>query len=365
MLFVPDFSGGNPYQDELAAALERRGTSVSMAISGVSNLPFAAAVRSEGLPDVLHIHWIYPFLIGRYPVVTVLKGTRLLVELIVLKLLGVEVVWTVHNLRDHERRTPRTELLYRHLVARLSDTVLVHCPAAREALVETLSLPDRTRDRIEVVRHGHYIDSYPNDTTAAEARRELDVSPEKRTFLYFGRIRAYKNVCGLVDTFERLDDDDVELLVVGRPGSEELGEAVADRCANDDRVRYVPEFVPEAEVQTYMNAADVVVLPFRDVLSSGSAVLAMSFGNPVIAPNIGCVASLLAEQSELTYDPDADDGLYRALRRAPAADLEAVGARNYRLLRREYDWDDIADRTLRAYGGANAAGRGGPDGIES
>jgi len=349
VIFVPDYSGGNPYQGELAGALERRGIAVNMAIPGVRNLPFIGALRDHGVPDVLHIHWIYPFLIGRYRTVTVLKGTRLLLELLVLKFLGVRVVWTVHNLEDHEGRTPTIERYFRSIVARLCDDLIVHCSTARDRLVERYDLPERYRDRIEVLRHGHYIDSYPDEVSRQEARKRLDIETEATTFLYFGRIRAYKNLPGLIEAFGRLDGEDVELYVVGRPGKEHLDSELADLCQTDERVTYVPEFVPEDEIQLYMNAADAVVLPFSNVLSSGSAILAMSFGNPVLAPRIGCLEPLLAGQAELTYEPDDEDALVRALRSATTRDLESIGAGNRRRIEATRDWDDIAERTRTVY----------------
>jgi len=348
VLFVPDYSSGNPYQRELAAALERHGVSVDMAIPGVSNLPFAQAVRESGVPDVLHLHWVYPFMLGRYRAVTVIKGTRLLVELLVLKLLGVQVIWTVHNLTDHENRTPRLERLYRQLVARLCDTLIVHCPAARERVLDEYNLPDRYREKISVIPHGHYVDSYPNDVSPTDARRDLGTDPDKTTFLFFGRIREYKNVPALVDAFEQVDD--AELYVVGRPGSESLDVELSERCADVDAVTYVPEFVPEDEIQRYMTAADVVVLPFSDVLSSGSAILAMSFATPVVAPDIGCVSTLLANQSELVYDPDREGALAETLQTATTLDTDAVGERNREQMLNAHDWDAVGAQTCQVYG---------------
>jgi len=41
-----------------------------------------------------------------------------------------------------------------------------------------------------------------------------------------------------------------------------------------------------------MNAADLVVLPYLDILNSGSAIWALSFGRPVLLPNRGAMPEL-------------------------------------------------------------------------
>ena len=69
--------------------------------------------------------------------------------------------------------------------------------------------------------------------------------------------------------------------------------------------------VPDDRMQVYLRAADAVVLPYRDVLTSGSAILAMTFGQPVIAPAIGCLPESLGSEGTILYDADAPDGLER------------------------------------------------------
>jgi len=51
--------------------------------------------------------------------------------------------------------------------------------------------------------------------------------------------------------------------------------------------------------------ADAVVLPFRDILTSGSAILALSHGRPVIAPALGCLPGTLPSDATFLYDADA------------------------------------------------------------
>src|SRR5258707_11847882 len=52
---------------------------------------------------------------------------------------------------------------------------------------------------------------------------------------------------------------------------------VAHSIQGDSRIRFLPGHVADDDIQLYMNACDVVDLPYRRILGSGTAVLAMSF----------------------------------------------------------------------------------------
>ena len=77
--------------------------------------------------------------------------------------------------------------------------------------------------------------------------------------------------------------------------------------------------VPDEELQLYFNACDLVALPFRQVLNSGSLLLAMSFGCPVVAPRLGSIPEVACPEGWFGYDAANPDGLRSALRAALAA----------------------------------------------
>lgn len=352
-VFFPDYSEGNPYQHELKAHLQSRGVSVVLRGGHRSThwlhrlFPLLGAVRDTTDPDVVHLHWIHPFFDHPHRSRAILGGLRLVFELVVLRLLDVTVIWTIHNLLDHDNHLPkRLELAIRHVVFRLCDGSIVHCEQATEVIERAYRLPNGIDRRVSVIPHGHYIDAYPNDVGRLDARASLDLDGDETVFLYFGRIRAYKNVPALVSAFSRLERDDVRLLIVGNPASEAIARDIEVRCEGDDRIKTVLEFVPEDEVQRFMNAADVVVLPFEDVLSSGSTLLAMSFGRPVVSPALGCLTMLVS--GDLTYDPSDPDGLLAALERSLETDLRALGRRSA-LRARRFDWHTVAARTESVY----------------
>ncbi|WP_327053629.1 glycosyltransferase family 4 protein [Halomicrococcus gelatinilyticus] len=342
VVMYPDYREANPYQRALRDSLDERGIDVQFA-SRHRYVPLLGSVVECGNPDVLHVHWLSSFTVTDSSLISALLGVRTVFELLLLRLFGIDVVWTVHNRFDHEKKSPRVELVTRHLVARLVDRMTVHCDAARAVLLEAYRLPDRFRDRITVIPHGHFRDVYSNEASRETARQRFGLGDET-VFLYFGRIRRYKNVPELLSTFSQLDGE-AKLLVVGKPWDETVAETVRD--PDDPRIETRFEFVEEDEIQWYMNAVDAVVLPYEAVLTSGAAILAMSFGRPVIGPDIGCLGELL-NYGGISYDPDAPNGLDRALRTALVSDLSERGDRCADFVER-LTWDGPARRLRRLY----------------
>jgi beta-1,4-mannosyltransferase len=60
-------------------------------------------------------------------------------------------------------------------------------------------------------------------------------------------------------------------------------------------------------MQLYLNACDVVVLPYRSILNSAVAMLAFTFQRPVVAPRAGCLEELVEDDVGLTFDASGSD----------------------------------------------------------
>jgi beta-1,4-mannosyltransferase len=97
-----------------------------------------------------------------------------------------------------------------------------------------------------------------------------------------------------------------------------------------------------------MNAADIVVQPFKKIMTSGSVILAMSFGKPVIAPAIGCMPDILDNEGNFLYEPSDPNGLLKAMQLALEADLIKMGKHNFQLAK-QYSWEGIAKGTAEIY----------------
>jgi glycosyltransferase involved in cell wall biosynthesis len=143
-----------------------------------------------------------------------------------------------------------------------------------------------------VIPHGHFRASYPRGASREEARRRLGLPDEGPVLLNFGQISAYKNIPRLLAAFRSLDLPAATLLVAGSPTVPAVAEEVRAGAAHDPRVRLHLRYIPEDEVQLYFAAADVVVLPYTNILNSGNALLALSFDRPVLVPDRGSMGEL-------------------------------------------------------------------------
>ena len=295
-------------------------------------------------PDIWHLHWPDSILNDtvRPRMLKNLLGLEGLLE--VAHLRGTAIVWTVHNLASHDRLYPRIEpSFWRMLTRRLDGFISLSESAIGPALERFPALRSKPH---AIVPIGHYRGIYADDVTAVHARRRLGIADDARVVTFLGQIRPYKGVEGLIAAFRALPDRDVRLVVAGRPNSSELDRAIRAAARDDDRIILRLGFVPDDEIQVYLRAADLVALPFLDVLNSASAMLALSFDRPVVVPARGSMAELqdtVGADWVQVYGGGLDANVlahsiaWSAVPRAPVAPLDP------------YEWSAIGRSTADAY----------------
>jgi glycosyltransferase involved in cell wall biosynthesis len=223
---------------------------------------------------------------------------------------GAHLVWTIHNLRAHGRRHPTWEAAFREQFLRRLDGVIALTKAGLDAARS--EYPSLRNIPAAVVAHPHYRGLYEDQLSRSEARKRLGLPQDARVLAFVGRVAAYKGVSELVSAFQALQDRDARLLIAGAPFSAEDRAAMARYPELDARIHVHPQFVPDDELQLYLRASNLVALPFRDILNSGSALLALSFDRPVLAPARGAIVEL-AELAGTTWVQTYEGALTAAM----------------------------------------------------
>jgi beta-1,4-mannosyltransferase len=326
--------GDNPYLRSLCKSLELRGVQVE-------DFSFGRALSQHY--DVLHIHWPDLHLHARSSLRAMAKHARLALLFAFMRLRKTRIVWTLHNLKPHERHVRLGELLFPIWFPRLCTHVIALSNSGLESARE---LYPALRDKAAaVIPHGHYRDAYGSPLPRASCRQQLGLK-NCFTFLFFGNIRPYKNVPRLIEAFKALPGQDVQLVIAGEPGKMIRADELRQLAAGDDRIHLRLEFVPDEKVPLYIGASDVVVLPFESILNSGSVFLALSFNRAALAPRLGSlpeIQSQLGERWLALYEGAlTTQHLLQAIDRGGAGESETVDLSFY-------DWDAIGQQTLELY----------------
>ncbi|MFN6512867.1 MAG: glycosyltransferase family 4 protein [Nostoc sp. CreGUA01] len=353
-IFLPRVIDDNPYIKQLINNLKNVGIELVFPENSSSRTFFLPTVIFPEKADIVHLQWLHPFFVrSKNQFVNLIKFVIIIFELIILKLIGVKIIWTVHNIKNHENKNLILDRIYSVTVARLANAMIAHCQAAKEEIIKEFSV--KNTDKIFVVPHGNYIECYENKIEKVAARKSLGLEDSSVVFLFLGTIRPYKGVFELIDTFSQLysdKSDNIQLVIAGRvyDDSQEITDTLKEKIANDPRIKFFPGFVPDDEIQVYMNASDVVIFPYRDILTSGAVILAMSFGRACIAPRKGCIGEVLDDQGAFLYQIDDENGLKKAMNSAleKRRELLLMGQHNLELAQ-YYNWNYIAKMTADVY----------------
>jgi beta-1,4-mannosyltransferase len=230
----------------------------------------------------IHLQWPERYAADpRFPV-AVLKVLNLIARLVFARWRGGRVLTTIHNARSHDSRRPRLEWIVWKAVARAAtDVHLLSAAGTSEVLASHPGLGDARR---HVIPHGNYRPVLAALEDRSAARSRLGLSGASRVFVLYGRLRPYKGADELLQAFGGLRDPGARLVLAGEIPEPAYAERLRAAVLADPRVRLMPGHVDDRDLQTLIRASDAVMLPYRKILNSGSALLALSAGRRVVLP---------------------------------------------------------------------------------
>jgi len=336
-------AGGNPYLRRLREALAAEGVSFVSGHSGLLGWRWLRRHAGEGI--VLYFHWLARHYTRRRAP-SLRLALLFMLKLLFARALGYRIVWTCHNILPHES-LERTWLhvWVRRACCRLAERIIVHSEVSRRRLNERFGCGDKA----VVVPHGHFAGAYGEPLERAAARRALGLPEGEFIYGFLGRVRPYKGVERLVEAFRAVAGPGDRLVVAGL-ADREYGERLRRLVGEDPNVDLHLAWLPDEKVLQWLGAVDVLVFPFRDILNSGSVILAMSYGVLCVVPRMGSLPEILPEGTVVYLSGADDDALRRALdrvRRLPP-DAAAAMRRRAREAALALRWETAARRIVEA-----------------
>ena len=294
--------------------------------------------------DLLHFHWPSFY----YDKKRIISIARFCLFLTLAKLLGKKIVWTMHNLYPHYvMKVGKLDYLLRSFMILFSNLIFVHGQTAKK--IVSAEFPFVQNKKFCIIQHGNYLDHYPNEISKSEARKKLGLSLSEFVYLSFGRANPYKGLDDLIDAYKLVTDDNDRLIIAGRfPNKDYLRrikQKIQDSGTAREKIILFDRRIDDNEVQNFFNAASIMILPYKykSVLTSGIALLSLSFGLPVIAPRLGYFNDLICDSKlGLLYENGSSiDKLAELMKKVKKMSFDRISIMEHI---RKYSWDAIGCR---------------------
>ncbi len=232
---------------------------------------------------ILCIHWSTELYGSKY----ILKSLFLLltnfIGLVALKFFNaVKVVWVLHNYHAHDYPHPVVDQIGIWLMERSADVIVAQQKETEREL--KIRLPKKN---VVYIPHTNFVGAYgPRVEKSSLLRDEFKLSPDDVVLLSFGAIRPYKKIESIIDSVSTMDTEIRKkfVLVVAGKGSAEYISLLKNRAGDSVRLYIREGFVEDSEVPSLLASADYSIFYFdNSERTSGSLLVALSYGSPVIA----------------------------------------------------------------------------------
>ncbi len=202
------------------------------------------------------------------------------------KLRGVEIVCHEINFALLEGGVGRAIRFSEAMKWRASSRLWMHTAYEADRLLKLIP-----RAQVSIREHSSDFRAFSSLDKAA-AREQLDLPPEAKLFLCIGFLQRHKGFDRAIEAFQGVTSPDARLYIVGsaRIDDEETRHYITqllDMAKADSRVHIVESFVSDSVFDTWLLASDAVVIPYREIWSSGVTARARLLQRPVIAAVVG------------------------------------------------------------------------------
>jgi beta-1,4-mannosyltransferase len=228
--------------------------------------------------DIAIFHWPNEFLANEGRARTLPRLARLRLA----RAFGMKLVWVAHNRAVHDRAAALPSMT-RAFINSL-DGIIYLSSASREIIHESYPVRPHTLECVTV--HGLYPPSIPAQAYTPPA------SDMPVRLASYGQIKPYKNfdlVAALVAGIP-----DIALHIFGMDSDQTICAKISTFAANNSNItaEFNSEPFLEDQLEERIDASHGVVLPYRDILNSGSALKALSRNRPILVPAIGSLPEL-------------------------------------------------------------------------
>ncbi len=202
---------------------------------------------------------------------------------------NIKTVLTIHDVEDFVKYGGKHSLNKYRRFEKYNPHNIVLSGYAKDKLLHYF--PNTPQENIHIIPVTDKDTLYFNPhRTKAEARRALGLQQDDFIVMFFGQIKKVKGLDLLIDAFAQTlkGKEDARLLIAGIPwkvGFDTFEKQIHQHQIEEQCVLRL-EYHPNEIKPDYFSAADIVVLPYREIFASGVLVNALHYGAAIICSNL-------------------------------------------------------------------------------
>ena len=279
-------AGNNPYVGLMYRAFRH----------GLAEIrPYTPLMLRVPKTDVFHIQWpegIFAGRFGRSHLIRKLKAWRILRAVKSVRNSGGILALTIHNLAPHRMLSDREAFTYDRFYGKLLKVADLVISLSQDGQEQYLKRHNYMLEAAtEVIPHPHYRESYSCYGDKSISREALSL-PAGFIVGIIGSIRRSKQIPAAIDAFRRVSSGDEYLFVSGGCDEDLLWDEIITARDGSSRIILRRETLSDELLAQSFIAIDVCLINQYSTLNSGTALLALSFNRPLIAPAAGSLPEL-------------------------------------------------------------------------
>jgi len=126
-----------------------------------------------------------------------------------------------------------------------------------------------------------------------DAKAKLSINDNLKVVLFFGFIRKYKGFDTFINIANLIEKRRSDILFLAAGELYERTNEYEKFIGDSKNIIWHNRYIPNDKVHEYFSAADMLLMPYKNITQSGVASLSFSFSCPVMISNVGTVNEII------------------------------------------------------------------------
>jgi D-inositol-3-phosphate glycosyltransferase len=273
-------------------------------------------------------------------------------DLIFSKMMGLKVVYTVHDVVSNLDKTKSSNKLI-DFVLRQADKLITHNEFSRNQMLDLFKGIDKD---VAVIPHGNYLPFIKAEKEQDSSRDYLGIPKEKKVLLFFGMIKRIKGLEILLNSLAevKIVHPDIVLLIAGKSWEDDFNvyQKIIDREGLNKNCIIHNKYIPSEDVAHYFCSADLSVLPYKRISQSGVLMMAMSYNSAVLTSDLLPFTELITDNEtgflfESENVKSLSDKIISVFKDEDS--VSKVRKKGMDLIKTEYNWNRLGSLSKKIY----------------